>query len=63
MLRSKIKHCQPNSHPFRAAFSGINSGRHPALDGTLFYFNFTDFVIADFERTDKIFGKLSRVYE
>ena len=38
MLRSKIEHCQLNSHPFRAAFSGIDSSRQPA--GGEYFFNF-----------------------
>ena len=38
MLRSKIEHCQPNSHPFRAAFSGIDCGLCPAWGGTFSIF-------------------------
>jgi len=38
MFRSKIEYCQPNSRPFRVAFSGIDCGWDLAGGGILFYF-------------------------
>jgi len=53
MLRSKVEHCQLNSHPFRAAFSGIDSGRQ--LAGEEYFFNFIlpIFAVTRFEPVNK----------